>query len=80
MCDGVGCDECDDGWFELTQCATRYIDSYIVTAINMASYADKGILPVAGGLLDQSAWFFNLWMMVDNETKKIEQEQRRERG
>jgi hypothetical protein len=46
----------------------------------MASYADKGILPVAGGLLDQSAWFFNLWMLVDNETKKIEQEQRRERG
>jgi hypothetical protein len=79
LCSGEGCDQCNDGMFELTQCATQYIDHHLVTAINLAAYADKGLLPTSGGMLDQSAWFFSVWLAIDNDTKKIEADQRRER-
>jgi len=41
--------------------------------------ADKGFLPMAGGLLDQSAWFLDLWAAMTNEQNKIDAE-RMERG
>jgi hypothetical protein len=43
-------------------------------AINVASYASKGVMPVAGGLLDQAAWFFDLWTTLESETNKIDSE------
>lgn len=43
-------------------------------AINVASHASKGVMPVAGGLLDQSAWFFSLWNTLESDTNKIDAE------
>lgn len=40
----------------------------------MASLANKGSLPAAGGLLDQTQWFLDLWAMLGNETERIKAE------
>jgi len=40
----------------------------------MVSMVDKGFLPSAGGLLDQSAWFLDLMSAVNNEQNKIDSE------
>jgi hypothetical protein len=39
----------------------------------MASLADKH-LPTAGGMLDQSSWFIDLWISLQNDSNKIESE------
>jgi hypothetical protein len=48
-------------------------------AINMASYAAKGHLPVVGGLLDQSAWFVDLWSTLESDQAQIDNEIAEER-
>lgn len=52
----------------------RSFCSDMVLDINMASLADKGALPAAGGLLDQTQWFLDLWAMLGNETERIKAE------
>ena len=42
--------------------------------INIASCAGKGFLPVAGGLLDQTNWFMQLWAAIDEEHAAIDAE------
>lgn len=73
ICNGYGCNECDEGVCKLTQCARVYTRE-LVRAINMVSHVDKGLLPSAGGLLDQSAWFLDLITAVTNEQNKIDSE------
>lgn len=56
-CYGRGCEACEHrGWFETEGCPQK-IASQMGTTIDMIDMADKGHLPVAGGVLDQSAWF-----------------------
>ena len=74
MCEGEGCEHCDDGQYRLTTCARRYVDGYLVRAINMVSNMDNGLLPTAGGLLDQSAWFLDLRTALTNEQNIIDTE------
>jgi hypothetical protein len=74
MCDGIGCQHCIDGYFQLTTCGKKFVDPYLARAVNMASHAEKGFLPVAGGLLDQSAWFVSLWSMLNCEQSIINDE------
>ena len=73
ICDGVGCSECNEGHFRLTSCGRRYIGNELVRALNLAALADKH-LPSAGGLLDQSAWFIDLWTTFQNEQNRIDAE------
>lgn len=47
----------------------------MTTAINLAGYASKGHLPVAGGLLDQSAWFVDVWSTLESDQSRIDAEQ-----
>lgn len=74
LCSGRGCDQCDGGGFSLTECPRTFIGYDLAGAINVASYASKGVMPVAGGLLDQAAWFFDLWTTLESETNKIDSE------
>jgi hypothetical protein len=57
VCDDVGCIECDKrGRFEITECYQRYCQG-IADAIRLADLFKKGLAPIAGGVLDQAAWF-----------------------
>ena len=78
-CGGEGCDQCDDGYFELTQCPTKYIGQELLSDIHIVS-ASEHHLPVAGGLLDQSAWWFELRGLLKSEENIIESEKDKRRS
>lgn len=44
-------------------------------AANVAGSCRDGVLPVAGGLVDQSAWFIDVWQAMRSEHNRLEQEE-----
>ena len=72
-CNGRGCEYCQHGHFQLTECPQRYAAG-MAEAINMASMCGNGAWPVAGGLLDQAAWFTDLWCRLRSEESRIDAE------
>jgi hypothetical protein len=48
----------------------------IAGAVNLASWANKVHLPLAGGVLDQDAWFMSAWSAFENDVSKIEEDKR----
>ena len=67
-CDGRpgGCEACDDGHFAIAGCPTAFCQS-MSGPLAMVDFLNKGILPVAGGLLDQSAWLVDAARFVAGE-------------
>ena len=56
-CFGRGCSACDDqGWFETSDCPQK-VASPMSKTLSLIDMADKGHLPVTGGVMEQSAWF-----------------------
>lgn len=47
----------------------------MVKAVNMASICGGGDWPVAGGLMDQSAWFLSMYQRWKSEVGRVEREQ-----
>lgn len=86
-CDGSGlgaerktCPDCNgSGFFLLEECPRKFIGNSMTEEINLASYAQKGNLPEAGGMLDQPAWFVDLWGVLDQDQHRIEAEIRKRR-
>lgn len=74
VCGGDGCEHCRDGWFEVKQCPSRYIGQELIEDIRVISASEQH-LPCAGGLLDQSAWWFELRQMLKSEESRIQEEQ-----
>lgn len=58
-CEGIGCEHCKDGDFELTECPYRYVGHYSELPHLCHLWTESGLAPVAGGVMDQSAWFVN---------------------
>ena len=79
MCGGIGCNHCDRGFFSLTTCPNRYVGGRLINDINIAASCEDGVLPVAGGLLDQPAYFYELSRTMKNEVHSIELEQSKRR-
>lgn len=63
----------------MTDCPKDYIGHKVSSAANKANWIAKGILPDAGGLSDQDAWFVSMLNALEADTVKIEDE-RRKRG
>ena len=66
--------------WSLTQCP-RQFTAEIVDAVNLAQIAERH-LPIAGGILDQSAWWVDCYMALKSdmnqiETDRLERERRR---
>lgn len=57
------------------ECPRTYLGNDFVQAVNLAGMCGDGILPVSGGLLEQSAWFIDLWQTLKSEQSAIETEQ-----
>jgi hypothetical protein len=57
-CNGAGddCKHCDDGFFVVDGCPNRFCCDMDQT-VHMAELFNRGMPPVAGGALDQSASF-----------------------
>jgi hypothetical protein len=75
MCGGEGgeCEYCEDGYFKVTECPTKYIGQELIQDIHLIGATDQH-LPVAGGLLDQSAWWFELRNLLKLEEHRVESE------
>lgn len=43
-------------------------------AMNLVGLAERGFLPSAGGTLDQSQWFLNLFSRMQTEIATIQEE------
>ena len=54
---GEGCDECDHGRIEITECPLELITPDVWEAIEYAELYEKGLPPVAGGVLNQAKIF-----------------------
>jgi hypothetical protein len=59
-------------------CGRQYVDGYLTRAINMTTHSERGLMPIAGGLLDQSAWYLDLLNTVNAEQSRIDAERYRE--
>lgn len=71
VCRGQGCDACGQtGRFEVTQCPLKWIEPEFWEMIEMVEFYDKGIAPVAGGLLDQTAYFVKFAAAVRGESEQ----------
>lgn len=56
----------------LTQCPREFV-AEIVDEVNFAQLAEHH-LPAAGGLLEQSAWWVDLWMALKSDCSQIDNE------
>jgi len=58
----------------LTECPSKFIGPELISDIQVVS-ASEHHLPVAGGLLDQTAWFFEVRSALKSEENKIQDDQ-----
>lgn len=65
-CDGLGCDACSDGSIRIDGCPNVYC-STIAPVINIIELFEKGLPPIVGGVLDQSASFLTAAKFYDHE-------------
>lgn len=79
VCEEVGCDACGgEGTFEV-DCPRKFVGS-LWHHIGLAAMCSDGRLPVAGGVLDQSAWFMSLHQRLASETNAIQAEELKHGG
>ena len=74
-CNGQGCDDCNDGSVKIVGCPNTYCRP-MIPAINLIDLFGKGVLPVAGGALDQSAWFLEAASVMGHEDAAMKAEAR----
>jgi len=72
-CDGLGCNECNNGEFAIEGCPNKFCSS-VVTAIDLIDLYAKGLPPISGGVLDQSASFISAARYLENEERRIKNE------
>ena len=76
-CDGLGCEHCgDSGIARLTACPQTIVPAEIWECRRLAEFAEKGLLPLAGGVLDQTDAFLAGCRVVWRERDRIRNEDR----
>jgi len=74
-CSGLSddCEACGGtGTFSLDRCPKDYVGNEIAEAVRLADYANGGMWPVAGGLLDQSAQFVSFVAYLKDQDAKVQ--------
>ena len=67
------CRQCGgEGMIAISECPKTSVGHAITEAVNVAGLCGGGILPIHGGLLDQSAWFVDLWQTLKGEEARID--------
>lgn len=68
MCGGDGCAGCKDlGYTLVEDCPQKRLDGSVWTAVRCARLLNKGIPPIAGGILDQSNHFADAFDQISAE-------------
>ncbi len=67
VCEGNGCDECEDGRVKITECPLVLVPENIWEVIKFAELYEKGLPPIAGGALDQAKSFIDAALFIMRE-------------
>lgn len=72
-CDGSGdCEKCHGtGWVAIEGCPRRQVDSQTRVALRLASWADKGVMPEPGALMDQDIHTLAMIEFIASERRRI---------
>jgi hypothetical protein len=66
-CEGEGCEECKEGQIDITECPLEMITEDVWQIIRFAELYEKGLPPIAGGVLEQAKVFIDAAQFVMNE-------------
>lgn len=70
VCKGSGCKECNNtGEIDITQCPLEFIEREVWDVIRYAELFEKGLPPVAGGVLDQAYCFIEACEFIFGEQR-----------
>lgn len=72
-CEGGGCAHCNNGAVRIDGCPNDYCRS-VINTVSMVELFGKGLPPVAGGVLDQSAWFLEASRILESEDSRAKSE------
>ena len=72
-CNGSGCEQCKDGVVNLHGCPNKFCRS-ITSTIPLIDLFHKGMPPIAGGSLDQSASFVDACQFFSTQENIIKAE------
>jgi len=67
VCGGAGCSACRHGQIEIDRCPLELIDGDTWELLDAAVLYEKGLPPVAGGALDQTAYLIAAAAWIFNE-------------
>jgi hypothetical protein len=67
-CGGTGCGHCVFGMAQITCCPLKLITPEVMDLMQLADMFGLGLPPVAGGVLDQTAYFVSMAGFVLSET------------
>lgn len=56
--------------FDLTECPQKFVEE-VVDVIPLADLFHNGLAPMAGGVLDQSAWFIDAARTIKREDRRV---------
>lgn len=74
FCEETGCDRCDNGFLRIAQCPQSLIGREMICDIQVVSQCTGGVLPVAGGLLNQTAYYLALKSTLEADENLIQAE------
>jgi hypothetical protein len=63
----------------LKECPSKFIGQDLIEDLQVVA-STKDVMPAAGGLLDQSAWWFELRQLLQYEENQIEEARSRRRN
>ena len=73
----MDCEACDEGTVHLRRCPHALAPTWAKRVCELAMWASShGVMPVAGGLHDQSNWYMEAQRIVLSEKQRIEAEER----
>jgi hypothetical protein len=73
VCNGTGCEECEDGRWQLGDCPNRLAQD-LGSFFDLAAMLDAGIPPNAGGACDQPLWFVRAYRRYKHDITVAENE------
>ena len=69
-CRDGSCGHCDGGTVKITRCPLELITPDVYEAMELAELYEKGLAPVAGGTLDQTANFAAAARLIWRENER----------
>jgi hypothetical protein len=73
QCRGQGCSECNQGSVAVQGCPNQYCRS-MIDVVGLCDLYERGLPPIAGGALDQAAWFLEAANRLKHEEQTLKAE------